>query len=82
MKEVTDKIDRDVSHATKEGNYLCSITLIVKELEKKRDEAREAGADLDRKLAEAEDRLRRMLIEQGLSEEADIDQLQEVLRQL
>ena len=75
MKEVTDVIDRDVSHATKEGNYLCSITLIVKELEKKRDEAREAGADIDRKLAEAEDKLLRMLTEQGLSEEADIDQL-------
>ena len=54
----------------------------MKELEKKRDEAREVQTDLDRKLAEAEDRLRRMLIEQGLSEEADIDQLQEVLRQL
>lgn len=45
----------------------------MKELEKKRDEAREAGADLDRKLDEAEDRLRRMLIELGLSEEADIN---------
>ena len=54
----------------------------MKELEKKRDIAREAGADVDRKLAEAEDRLLRILIEQGLSEEAGIDQLQEVLRQL
>jgi len=40
-----------------------AITLIVKELEKKRDEARESGADLDRKLAEAEDRQRRLLLE-------------------
>ena len=63
LKEVTDVIDRDVSQATKEGKYLSTITLIVKEVEKKRDEARSGGADLDRKLAEAEDRLRRMLIE-------------------
>jgi hypothetical protein len=42
LKEVTDVIDRDVSHAAKEGNYLCSVTLTVKELEKKRDDAREA----------------------------------------
>ena len=82
MKEVTDVIDRDVSHAAKEGNYICSVTLTVKELEKKRDDAREAKTDLDRKLAEAEDKLRKMLIEQGLCEEAGIDQLQEVLRQL
>jgi hypothetical protein len=41
LKEVTDVIDRDVSHAAKEGNYLYPITLTVKELEKKRDEARE-----------------------------------------
>ena len=75
-------IDRDVSQTTKEGNYLCTITFVVKEIEKKRDEAREAGADLDRKLAEAEDRLRRMLLEQGISEEACIDQLQEVLTKL
>ena len=42
---------------------MLHTTLIVKELEKKRDEAREAEADLDRKLAEAEDRLRRLLLE-------------------